>query len=175
LGTVTGVSTGNAVISYTMVGIGGCPNDVATKNITVSNPTVSITANCVDSDYTLTAVTNEANATFTWYKGASVLSETSNTLIVKALDDYKVVVNSNGCSAEATENVTSFYCEIPRGISPNGDTKNDFFDLSNLHVSKLEIFNRYGVKVYSKSNYKKNGMVQLMEVKSCLMEHITML
>ena len=84
-----------------------------------------------------------------------MLGETSNTLVVKAADNYKVVINSNGCSAEANENVTFFYCEIPRGISPNGDNKNDFFDLSNLHVNKLEIFNRYGMKIYTKSNYKK--------------------
>ena len=46
--------------------------------------------------------------------------------------------------------------EIPKGISPNGDTLNDFFDLSHLPaISKLEIFNRYGLLVYSQRNYKK--------------------
>ena len=30
---------------------------------------------------------------------------------------------------------------------------NDNFDLSNLNVRKLEIFNRYGLQVYSKTNY----------------------
>jgi len=154
-GIISGISSGTSIISYTVIGTGGCPNAVTTKNVSVSNPLVSITADCIDANYTLTAITNETNPTFTWYKGTTALSETSNTLVVKAVDNYKVVINSNGCSAEATENVTFFYCEIPRGISPNGDNKNDFFDLSNLHVSKLEIFNRYGVKVYSKSNYKK--------------------
>ena len=50
--------------------------------------------------------------------------------------------------------VNSVYCDIPRGISPNGDTKNDSFDLTNFSVNKLEIFNRYGIKVYTKSGYK---------------------
>lgn len=46
--------------------------------------------------------------------------------------------------------------EIPKGISPNGDTLNDFFDLSHLPaISKLEVFNRYGLLVYSQRNYKK--------------------
>ncbi|MGV7108165.1 T9SS type B sorting domain-containing protein, partial [Flavobacterium sp. U410] len=42
-------------------------------------------------------------------------------------------------------------CEIPKGISPNGDDKNDEWDLSEFNVTKVEIFNRYGLKVYSKS------------------------
>lgn len=44
-------------------------------------------------------------------------------------------------------------CTIQKGISPNGDGLNDNFDLSSYNVSKLEIFNRYGRKVYNKSNY----------------------
>jgi hypothetical protein len=51
--------------------------------------------------------------------------------------------------------VTDLYCNIQKGISPNPtpDGKNDFFDLINLDVQNLNIFNRYGVKVYSKAQY----------------------
>ena len=97
---------------------------------------------------------SDSEVSYAWYKGTTLLSETSNKLIVKATDTYKVVINSEGCTAESTENVTSFYCDIPRGISPNNDTKNDYFDLTNFQVNKLEIFNRYGMKVYSKTNYQ---------------------
>lgn len=44
--------------------------------------------------------------------------------------------------------------EFPKGISPNGDGKNDFLDLSNFFIAKLQIFNRYGKVVYSKEMYK---------------------
>ena len=44
-------------------------------------------------------------------------------------------------------------CDIPKGISPNGDGLNDTWDLSGYNVKKVEIFNRYGAKVYSKSSY----------------------
>ena len=89
--------------------------------------------------------------------GVLLSSEIANTLVVTELDTYKVIVTDAMCSAEATEDVTVLNCKlfVPKGISPNGDTKNDFFDLSNYNVQKLEIFNRYGIKVYSKSNYKQ--------------------
>ncbi|PWA03988.1 T9SS type B sorting domain-containing protein, partial [Flavobacterium psychrotolerans] len=154
-GTVTGMASGSATITYIVTGAGGCIDAKITRSVTVNNPTVTITASCVETDYTLVATTSDSSPTYAWYKGGTLLAETSNTLVVKTTDNYKVVMNSGGCPAEATENVTFFYCEIPKGISPNGDGKNDVFDLSNFHVKKLEIFNRYGIKVYSKSNYNK--------------------
>ena len=59
-----------------------------------------------------------------------------------------------GCSAQTEFEVTINSCLIQKGISPNNDGSNDFFDLVNFNVSKLEIFNRYGTKVYSKNNYE---------------------
>ncbi|MES2811277.1 MAG: choice-of-anchor J domain-containing protein [Bacteroidota bacterium] len=38
---------------------------------------------------------------------------------------------------------------IPRGISPNNDGSNDAFDLTGIGVIELNIFNRYGTKVYA--------------------------
>lgn len=51
-------------------------------------------------------------------------------------------------------------CKIQKGISPNNDSKNDFFDLEKFDVKELTIFNRYGIKVYSKLNYTNqwNGL-----------------
>ncbi|MBF0694666.1 MAG: gliding motility-associated C-terminal domain-containing protein, partial [Flavobacterium sp.] len=40
-----------------------------------------------------------------------------------------------------------------KGISPNGDGYNDYFDLVGQDVRLLEIFNRYGRTVYKKKNY----------------------
>jgi gliding motility-associated-like protein len=60
---------------------------------------------------------------------------------------------SNSCSEVGELTVTVDNCTIQKGISPNGDSLNDYFDLSSYNVSKLQIFNRYGKEVYSKSNY----------------------
>ena len=57
------------------------------------------------------------------------------------------------CADVTTMNINVIGCEIPKGISPNNDGDNDIWDLSGYDVSKVEIFNRYGTKVYSKSNY----------------------
>lgn len=59
----------------------------------------------------------------------------------------------DGCFAEETISIPNIYCGIQKGISPNGDNLNDYFDLALLDVEKLSIFNRYGRKVYSLNNY----------------------
>lgn len=47
---------------------------------------------------------------------------------------------------------------ISQGLSPNGDGKNDRFDLSFLDdrtgIASLKVYNRYGREVYKKSNYR---------------------
>jgi gliding motility-associated-like protein len=58
-----------------------------------------------------------------------------------------------GCYDETSFLVTIEACMIQKGISPNNDGSNDFFDLSAFQVRHLSIFNRYGSKVYSKANY----------------------
>ena len=65
-------------------------------------------------------------------------------------------INNGNCSLALTNSATVAVqlCSIPKGISPNGDGKNDVWDLSNFDIKKVEIFNRYGTKVYSKSNYE---------------------
>jgi gliding motility-associated-like protein len=59
-----------------------------------------------------------------------------------------VTVASGTCSGEAGYTVLSTACMIPRGISPNGDGDNDSFDLANLNIKEISIFNRYGLEVF---------------------------
>ncbi|WP_165830470.1 gliding motility-associated C-terminal domain-containing protein [Flavobacterium aquariorum] len=68
---------------------------------------------------------------------------------------YSLTVKSNSTSCETTSNVVieSIYCDIQKGISPDGNGSNDYFDLRLMDVKKLEVFNRYGLQVYSRSNY----------------------
>jgi gliding motility-associated-like protein len=73
---------------------------------------------------------------------------------------FGVTVTSNGCQQYHTIVVTKVYCEIQKGISPNNDGKNEFFDLESLGVQQLNIFNRYGTKVYSRTDYTNQWVGQ---------------
>jgi len=51
---------------------------------------------------------------------------------------------------------------ISNGVSPNGDGVNDYFQIDkiqNLANNKVEIFDRYGKKIFSTTNYDTNGNV----------------
>ncbi len=65
--------------------------------------------------------------------------------------NFTVTVTAGLCSSEEGYTIESMMCQIPRGISPNGDGDNDRFDLTDLGVTEITIFNRYGKKVYGRN------------------------
>ncbi|PNQ75029.1 hypothetical protein C1T31_02515 [Hanstruepera neustonica] len=68
---------------------------------------------------------------------------------------YSVAYTTSGdCPMTSIETILSESClnVIPQVITPNDDGYNDSFDLSGYNVSSLEVFNRNGVKVFSKTN-----------------------
>jgi gliding motility-associated-like protein len=80
----------------------------------------------------------------------------SDAMDFKFTDDMKlyfILQNSVGCYAIGTLSLSMGDCGIPRGISPNGDNKNDAFDLTAFKVKSLSIFNRFGLLVYRQSLY----------------------
>lgn len=96
--------------------------------------------------------------TLTASGSATVEFENSTTNVVIELSN----ISNGNCSLTLTESatVTVESCSIPKGISPNGDGLNDNWDLSAYNIKKVEIFNRYGTKVYSKSNYENEWFGQ---------------
>lgn len=82
---------------------------------------------------------------------ANVEIESSNIAISIEL----LEISNGNCSLSFsdTASVAVQLCSIPKGISPNNDGDNDSLDLSFYSINKIDIFNRYGTKVYSKSNY----------------------
>ena len=74
------------------------------------------------------------------------------------------VTQSDGCTNTYSRiyTVESDEIEITNIITPNGDNKNEFFAFKNLEFfpnSKLEVFSRWGKKIYENNNYdnKWNG------------------
>ena len=73
---------------------------------------------------------------------------------------YTFTPDASACANPSVLAITVEVCQIPKGISPNNDGLNDSWDLSSYNVEKVEIFNRYGTKVYNKSNYTNEWVGQ---------------
>ena len=119
---------------------------------------------CVGEDMVFN-VSGGANETVTYTinngSNQSITLNASGTGVITipnppALVTIDLVNITNGlCSRTLAVSIdaTVITCEIPKGVSPNGDGLNDTWNLSGFNVKNVEIFNRYGVKVYSKANY----------------------
>ncbi len=116
------------------------------------NATVPILISLLPSNFT------ESEVTVEWFLDDGLIAgESGLTLPVLVQGDYTAVItfNTTGCFNTIIETVIELEsCVIPQGISPGEvDGLNDTFDLSSYNVTKLEIFNRNGTRVYSKTNY----------------------
>ncbi|MBS1534751.1 MAG: gliding motility-associated C-terminal domain-containing protein [Bacteroidetes bacterium] len=147
---------GETVYTFTPLVNTCASNFTFTVNV-IDVPDFVVNSDCVNEKLVLSVTLFEVveDSHFTWYNAQNEIISTESSVIITEKGTYKVVKEINGCTKEQTVIVSSVNCMIPKGISPNDDTLNDAFDLSNLDVKRLEIFNRYGTEVYSKSNYKK--------------------
>jgi hypothetical protein len=144
--------------STTSVNLIVLPIPVATFNTTdvdyevCPNATVPIEIALIPQGY------SESDVTVEWYQDGGLISgETGLTLPVLTQGLYTAIItyNDSSCTYEVSETVIELEsCVIPEGISPGvSPGQNDTFDLSSYGVTRLEIFNRNGVLVYSKDNY----------------------
>ncbi|RYF77883.1 MAG: T9SS type B sorting domain-containing protein, partial [Cytophagaceae bacterium] len=139
---------------------GGC-TDETTFSVTVSGtPEFTITGGCQGNVFQLTAEPvagsyDPATATYLWStsNGSIVSGGDTATVTVSGPGTYSLTVTAQGCDGQGSLSPTSTSCTIQKGISANGDGANDFFDLEGFNVGRLQIFNRYGLKVYERRNY----------------------
>ena len=115
-----------------------------------------------DQELVTTGLPNDdPEITFKWSRDGSVLAnETSSSLEVEEEGSYKVEVNNQGCITSSTISITGYdvdNCSITQGLSPNDDGSNDCLDLAFLNdrtgIENVQIFNRYGRKVFESNNY----------------------
>jgi gliding motility-associated-like protein len=134
----------------------GCTSS-ASPNIIINSvppsPVVSTVSGCNGARFEVTASVDSGIATYEWYDSSSNLLGTTATVVVSQSGTYEVRATVDSCTTIEFITIQVLPCTIPKGISPNNDGDNDVWDLSGLNVQKAQIFNRYGVEVYSRSNY----------------------
>ena len=149
-------NTGN-VYTYTVDANSACssiPFDTAivTLNKIIITDFV-INGGCVNENYQLSVNPIQTGVTYSWYDSTDSLKGTGTSLVIDDNGTYKVIATLTGCEKSVSITIDNSHCIIPKGLSPNGDGLNDEWDLSNLNVEKAQIFNRYGMEMFGKSNY----------------------
>jgi len=146
--------------TYTVTAnVNGCESSASVALNIIALPDFKINAGCVAGTFTLSVAANESPAVpydlYEW-SGPNGFNATGNpvTLTAGVPGVYTVTVtNSEGCTIEKPINITSTACSISNVITPNGDSFNQYFDLSGLDVERLEIYSRWGRLVYEANNY----------------------
>lgn len=157
-------STGQLIYAIVINTLTGCSSAVVSFEISIQGPSISgemlVLEGCMPYDLneignklgqgqTLSFYTSEQNA----IEKLNVIANASQYTPQSEESIFVRAEDAEGCTIIYGLTLQKLDCEIPRGISPNGDGKNDSFNLSSFDVSELKIFNRYGKVVFSKKNY----------------------
>lgn len=175
---VASSSVGNYTVIYEIVeDLDNCiQGSISMFDITILDQIeVAIEGACNDNDYWLTASPvngsyNPNEVTFTWMDtNGNVVGENSETFNVTQYANQNsnittplqisLTVDFGGCSTTTSYTVDQLACndvQIPRGISPDGNGKNDTFDLTDYGATNVIIFNRHGREVYKFSGAYTN-------------------
>jgi gliding motility-associated-like protein len=161
---VTGVinvatsTAGTYTVTYTLpANISICQSQgvhVATISI-LGEVMVDVDGGCEGGSYVVSATPidgsfDPSTSSYLWTGPVGFVNPGTASFTATATGVYSVEVTTlDGCKNSATFEVDTVSCMIPNGISPNGDGKNDSFNLEGLKVRNLGIYNRYGSKVYS--------------------------
>jgi gliding motility-associated-like protein len=165
--TVTGLSFGPNEFIWTITN-GVC--SPSTDAIIVTVDTMISAAVAGDDqflmvDYTNLSATSPSAGVGTWslVSGYGVIADPLDPLtgvsqLAEGYNTFRWTV-SNGACNDVTDDVIIYYGDliIPTAYSPNGDGKNDFFrivGMENYENSVLEVYNRWGNKVFQSDNYQ---------------------
>ncbi len=132
-------------------------------------PVFDLSQDCIDNEYLVTATPIDNSfdvltANYSW-TGPNNFAATQNPIAItgEEIGMYNLTVTVNGCSATESIDVVRTICFIPNVITPNEDATNDSFNLSGFEVDRIEIYNRWGRKVYEKNNYTNEWHGQNMK------------
>ena len=130
-------------------------------SITINNPpTIAFSCDTVGQSKTVAfkIITTSTSLTNTWKFGdGSTSGENNPTHKYSAPGSYNVSltsVDNNGCTSTIDSTISIIASsKVPNVFTPNGDGQNDYFMISCNEGSrlKLEIFNRWGYKMFSRT------------------------
>lgn len=147
-------------VSVIVVGCESLPSEVTVA--VHPKPNFKMVEKCFQGTKYLSVVSNTTDiqnsyTNYTWtfpdgsqYEGNPLLISNGQTGL------YTVAVTDMfGCATSGNIAVKCTSCGyIPRGVSANGDTVNDNFDLQCLeNVTNVKIYNRYGMLLFEKDDY----------------------
>ncbi|MFT3795265.1 gliding motility-associated C-terminal domain-containing protein [Flavobacterium sp.] len=138
--------------------IGNCQSPTASVTVEVLElPEFTFIKGCNGNQYSIRAVpvsgAFDASDSFVW-NGPNNFTSTTNPAVITEKGNYVLTVTTDeGCTATHAIDIATTACSIATGISPNGDGKNERFDLSGFDVLKFKIFSRYGNIVYEQNDY----------------------
>ncbi|MBP8033545.1 MAG: choice-of-anchor L domain-containing protein [Bacteroidia bacterium] len=180
----TGSTTNSIVVAplgnttYTVVGssIPSCTSSVVfTPSLIITAPQIINTSPvifCLDSIKAITVRIEGGNQPFTvsWLipGGGIVPFDTTNYTFyftqssAPSTGSYTIIVTDQCLYSDTLAiDINSIDCDIlaPNVVTPNGDGVNDYFKingLNNFPGSSLNVFNRWGNKLYSNDDYKND-------------------
>ncbi|MDM1044912.1 gliding motility-associated C-terminal domain-containing protein [Myroides sp. 1354] len=170
-GTWTPAVDNKQTTTYTFTPVGhACALPIKTTVEVKRIDTPLLNSYCAKNELYVEVVHPNLEHQFQWQINGIAIDESLPTIqlskYVNLLHDNqnKVTVsmtNPSGCVTTNTIEIENKnLCLIPKGISPQGDGLNDTFDISHFGGVSLQIFNRYGMKVYNKKNYQNEWFGQ---------------
>ena len=127
-----------------------CANEGYTLEVNIEN---SDQLNSLTYIWTLDGIDLQTGTDNTYY--LDELTEETGEFTVTVFDDVTYCWNSITINVDFYEN--SYCVDLPQGLSPNGDGYNDCLILDHLEdredIDKIEVFNRYGTKIYELNEY----------------------
>jgi gliding motility-associated-like protein len=125
--------------------ISGCEPNISLSNIEMNNEYLYWASNSIRVGNNYRITTNS---------GADIRMKAGKVIVLKPdtaiLRGNHYLARIEPCEPDC---IAATDANVPKGISPNGDTFNDKFNLSHLCVANLKILSRYGLTVYEADNY----------------------
>jgi gliding motility-associated-like protein len=158
---------GNGDYTYYVNEVGSsCPSNMDSVDVTISGVVAEINSNLASGEIPL-EVAFDANrslgviTTYSWDFGNGDVSSGPNTTTTFdeiGIYTIELIVTVGNCPDTASVEVDAFGTStllIPNVFTPNGDGENDIFTIDGVNLESIncEIFNRWGQKVFSWTNF----------------------